>query len=40
MRIQPINVWVERRRRKWDENETRMDRDRLVKISPGRPKRR
>ena len=48
--IQPINEWVERRRREWDEHVTRMDAERLVKISrdsiptgrrsPGRPKRR
>ena len=52
--IQPINEWVERRRRrrrrKWDQHVTRMDPERLVKISrdsllagrssPGRPKRR
>ena len=48
--IEPINEWVERRRRKWDEQVTRMEAERLVKISrdnipvgrisPGRPKRR
>ena len=48
--FQPINEWVERRRREWDEHVTRMDAERLVKISrdnipsrrrsPGRPKRR
>ena len=48
--IQPINEWVERRRRKWDEHVTRMDAERLFKISgdnipagrrsPGLPKRR
>ena len=49
--IQPINGWVERRiRRGWDQHVTRMDAERLVKISrdnipagkrsPGRPKRR
>ena len=47
--IQPINEWVERRRQ-LDEHVTRMDSERLVKISrdnipvgrrsPGRPKRR
>ena len=50
---QPINEWVERRRtrrREWDQHVTRMDAERLVKISrdnipagrrsPGRPKRR
>ena len=31
--IQPINEWVERRRREWDEQVTRMDSERLVKIS-------
>ena len=34
--IQPINEWMERRRRRrreWDEHETRMDAERLVKIS-------
>ena len=30
--IQPINKWVERRR-EWDEHVTRMDAERLVKIS-------
>ena len=48
--IQPINEWVERRRREWDQHVTRMDAERLVKISrdiigvgrssPGCPKRR
>ena len=47
--IQPNNEWVERRR-EWDEHLTRMDAERLVKISkgniqvrrrsPGRPTRR
>ena len=47
--IQPIDECVEKRR-KWDEHVTRMDAERLVKISrddipagrgsPGRPKRR
>ena len=47
--IQPINEWVERRR-EWDQHVTRMDAERLFKISrdnvpagrrsPGRPKRR
>ena len=49
----PINEWVERRRRirrKWDQQVTRMDAERVFKISrdiiplgrsyPGRPKRR
>ena len=31
--IQPINEWVERRRREWDEHVTRMNAERLVKIS-------
>ena len=31
--IQPTNEWVVRRRREWDEGETRMDAERLVKIS-------
>ena len=31
--IQPINEWVGRRRREWDEHITRMDAERLVKIS-------
>ena len=32
--IQPINEWVERRRRReWDQHVTRMDAERLVKIS-------
>ena len=36
--IQPVNEWVEsrrirRRRREWDEHVTRMDAERLVKIS-------
>ena len=32
--IQAINEWVERRRRReWDEHVTRMDAERLVKIS-------
>ena len=30
--IQPIE-WMERQRREWDEQETRMDAERLVKIS-------
>ena len=30
--IQPINEWVERRR-EWDEHVTRIDAERLVKIS-------
>ena len=49
--IQPISEWVEiRRRREWDKHLTRLDAERLVKISrdnipagrrsPGRPKRR
>ena len=48
--IQPITEWMERRRREWDQYATRMDAERLVKISrdnisggrrsPGRPKRR
>ena len=49
--IQPINEWVERRRRReWDKLVTRTDAERLVKISrynipargrsPVRPKRR
>ena len=48
--IQPINEWMERRRREWDEQVTRMDAESLVKTSrdnmlagsrsPGRPKRR
>ena len=29
--IQPINEWMERRRREWDENVTRMDSEKLVK---------
>ena len=47
--IQPIDEWVESRR-EWDEHVTRMDAERLVKISrdnipvgrrsPRRPKRR
>ena len=49
-RIQPINEWVERRRRRreWNEHITRKDAERLVKISrdnipagrrsPGHPK--
>ena len=47
--IQPINEWVERRR-EWDQHVTRMDAERLVKISRdnihvgrrslGHPKRR
>jgi hypothetical protein len=46
---QPINEWVERRRREWDPRTTRMDAEKLVKTSrdnipvgrrsPGRPKR-
>ena len=31
--IQPINGWVERRRREWDGRVTRMDAERSVKIS-------
>ena len=31
--IQPIDEWVERRRRECDEHVTRMDAERLVKIS-------
>jgi hypothetical protein len=31
--IQPVNEWAERRRREWDEHVTRMDAERLVKIS-------
>ena len=47
--IQPINEWVERRRREWDQHVTRMYAEKLVKISidnirvgrsPGCPKRR
>ena len=48
--IQSINEWTERRRGEWDDHVTRMDAERLVKISrdnipagrrsPGRPKRR
>jgi hypothetical protein len=48
--IQPINEWVERRIREWDEYVTRMKAERLVKISrynisagrrsPGSSKRR
>ena len=48
--IQPINEWVERRRREWDGHVTRMDAEKLGKISrdnipaerrsPGRLKRR
>ena len=48
--IQPVNEWVERRRREWDKHVTRMDAELLIKISrdnipvrrrsPGRPKRR
>ena len=42
--IQPSNEWVEKRRRGWDEHITRMDAERLVKISrdnisPGRRSR-
>ena len=46
--VQSINGWVERRKRKCDEHVTRMDAERLAKISrdyipagrksPGRPK--
>ena len=46
--IQPINEWVERRKREWGQHVTRMDPERLVKItrdnisagrgSPGCPK--
>ena len=45
--IEPINEWVERRRREWDQHVTRMDAEKSVKISwdntpvgrrsPGRP---
>ena len=47
--FQPINEWVERRRREWDQHVARMDAEILVKIlkdnipvgrSPGRPKMR
>ena len=45
--IQPTDEWVERRRRDWDEHITRMDAERLFKItisagkrSPGCQKRR
>ena len=47
--IQPINEWVDRIRREWDQHVTRMDAERIVKISrdkipfgksSGRPKRR
>ena len=31
--IQPINDWVERIRREWDQHVTRMDAEILVKIS-------
>jgi hypothetical protein len=31
--IQPINEWVERIRREWDEHVTRIDGEKLVKIS-------
>ena len=31
--IQPIDEWVERRRREWDEYVARMDAERLVKTS-------
>ena len=31
--IQPINELVERKRREWDQHVTRMDAERLVKIS-------
>ena len=46
---QPINEWTEIKRREWDENVTRMDAEKLVKISRdiipsvrslGRPKSR
>ena len=47
--IQPIHEWVERRTREWDEHVTRMDAERLFKISrenipvgrrsPGDPKK-
>ena len=46
--FQPTDRWVERERREWDEDITRMDTETLVKISrdnkpargrsPGRPK--
>ena len=40
--IQSINEWVERRKREWDEHVTRMDAERLNKISRDNipPKRR
>ena len=31
--IRPINKWVKRRKREWGEHVTRMDTERLVKIS-------
>ena len=31
--VQPINEWVETRRREWDQHVTKMDAERLVKIS-------
>ena len=31
--MQPINEWVERRRREWDQHVIRMNAERLVKIS-------
>ena len=31
--IQPINDWMERRRREWDQHVTRLDAERLFKIS-------
>ena len=46
--IQPVDEWVERRRREWDKQVTRIDAGRIVQISrdnilagrrsPGRPK--
>ena len=33
--IQPINEWMERRRREWDEHVMRMDPERLVEIFSG-----
>ena len=30
--IQPINEWVERRKREWDEHVTRIDAEGIVKI--------
>ena len=31
--IQPVNEWVERKRREWNQHVTRMDTERLVKIA-------